>query len=93
MNAEVVQLRDMKDDKDRKADQGWSVELALEVALARIRSGEVWADRALIVLLDARGERYDRYQIQAGMDRMEIVALCEATKFAALYRHDGESGA
>lgn len=85
MSAEIVPLRMNKDEND------WSVERALETALACVRSGEVFAEKALIVLLDARGTRYDRYQFQAGMDRMEIVALSEATKFAAL-REDGVGG-
>ena len=78
MSAEILHIR------ERIPNNGWSVEDALETALAYVRNGDVAAKKVLIVLLDDDGHQYNRYQIQAGMNRMEIVAVSEATKFAAL---------
>lgn len=58
----------------------WTVEQMLEDLLEEVRSGRRTATKAVVLLLDDSGERYDIGYRNAGMRLSELVTLMDVAK-------------
>lgn len=66
-----------------ESSRSWSIEQALEQTLQEIKSGEIKANKMLIVFLDDRND-YSTHFFNVGMVVSEIISLCEVMKVRCL---------